>query len=325
VDVVRANAIIAGVNKAGTTSLFVSLSGHRDVAAAAVKETRYFLPARWGRPLEPSSVYDEYFSDARDAKIRLEATPSYFYGGTEVADAMLEVCGDRLRVIVVLREPVSRFWSFFNYQKARLRIPEDMTGDEYLERSDGLDDSDFRDPDNERWFAFRGGCYAEWLPQWQDRFGSRLGLVWFEDLMNEPARVLREVATFLGIDPDGYESLELASENRTTAYRRAGLQRLALQANDRLERFLRRHYGLKERLRAWYYRVNGSQRRERIPSTLRATLADRYIEPNARLREQMSALHHPMPEWLSPHDARTSPAPTPEGPAQLEPQRGSRQ
>jgi hypothetical protein len=122
--------------------------------------------------------------------------------------------------------------------------------------------------------------------------------VWFEELMSEPARVLREVATFLAIDPDGYASLALASENRTTAYRRAGLQRFALRANDRLERFLRRHYGLKEQLRSLYYRVNGSARREQMPEQLRHELAARYAEPNERLREQLVASGRRVPAWL---------------------------
>ena len=49
----RTDAIIAGVNKAGTTSLFVSLSTHPDVAPSSIKETRYFLPARYGQSLPP--------------------------------------------------------------------------------------------------------------------------------------------------------------------------------------------------------------------------------------------------------------------------------
>ncbi|HEY8216365.1 MAG TPA: sulfotransferase domain-containing protein [Acidimicrobiia bacterium] len=304
----RANTIIAGVNKSGTTSLFVSLSGHRDVAAASVKETRYFLPARWGHPLEPPTVYESYFSDAGDRKIRLEATPSYFYGGAAVADAVHAVCGDDVRILVVLREPVSRFWSFFNYQKARLRIPAGMTGEAYLEHADSLSDADFADPANEAWFAFGGGCYADWLPAWHERFGARLELVWFEQLMSDPARVLGEVAAFLGIDPSGYTSLDLASENRTTAYRRAGLQRIALRANDRFERFLRRHYALKERMRAIYYRVNGSRRRDRLPHALRATLEARYVEPNERLHRQLAATGRAGPVWLVDQEAGTQAA-----------------
>ena len=39
-------AIIAGVNKAGTTSLFVSLRRIPTSRRRPMKETRYFLPAR---------------------------------------------------------------------------------------------------------------------------------------------------------------------------------------------------------------------------------------------------------------------------------------
>lgn len=284
----RANAVIAGVNKAGTTSLFVSLSSHPEVAAAAVKETRYFLPARWGEPLEPVGVYEAAFAAApTTAAVRIEATPSYFYGGMPVIEAMRSVCGEDLRVMVVLREPVARFWSFFTFQKARLRIPDDLGVEDYVAHADTLTEHDFHLADNERWFAFRGGCYADWLPAWHAAFGARLNVVFFEDLMARPDGVLRSTADFLGIDPDAFPSTSLASENRTTGYRRAGLQRVALAFNDRFERFLRRHYGLKERLRSAYYRLNGSARREQLPPAARAMLVERYTEPNARLARQL--------------------------------------
>jgi hypothetical protein len=168
--------------------------------------------------------------------------------------------------------------------------------------ADRLSDADFRDPENERWFAFRGGCYADWLDAWHEAFGDRLFVVWFEELMSDTPRVLTDVARFLEIDPGGYTSTDLASENRTTGYRRAGLQRLALGTNDRFERFLRRHYGLKERLRSLYYRVNGSARRDRMPDDLRRELTARYVEPNQRLRDQLAQQGRPCPSWL---DAET--------------------
>jgi len=294
----RANAIIAGVNKAGTTSLFVSLSAHPDVAPAAVKETRYFLPARWGRELAPVADYEMQFAGAGDRPVRLEATPSYFYGGSDVIDPMQQVCGDDLRVMLVLREPVARFWSFFSYQKSRLRVEESMPVGDYLAHADALSDADFRDPDNECWFAFRGGCYADWLGEWQQRFGNRLAIVWFEELMSRPAEVLHDVAGFLEIDPAAYPTTELASENRTTAYKRAGLQRFALGFNDRFERFLRRHYGLKERLRSVYYRFNGSRAEDRLPDDVKAELARRYEEPNRRLAALLETTDVALAPWL---------------------------
>jgi len=266
--VTGANTIIAGVNKAGTTSLFVSLQAHPQVATSSVKETRYFLPARYGEPLEPASVYESYFTHAGDRPVRLEATPAYFYGGESLVARMVEVLGSEVRAIVVLREPVSRLVSFFTFQKTRLRIPESMTLVDYLAAADRLSDADF-------------------LPAWVDAFGPRLRVVFFDDLVSRPEIVLQEVATWLGIDPDAFPAPDLSSENRTTGFRFRGFQRVALFANDRLERFLRRHPALKQRLRAAYYRINGRAAREAVPQTVRAELEERYREPNERLAAQL--------------------------------------
>jgi hypothetical protein len=297
--IIGANTIIAGVNKAGTTSLFVSLQAHPEVATSSVKETRYFLPARYGQALEPPSVYESYFAAAGDRPVRLEATPSYFYGGRTLVTRIVEVLGSDVRAIVVLREPVSRLVSFFTFQKTRLRIPEEMTLPEYLAVADRLTDVDFADPANERYFGFRGGCYADHLPAWLDAFGSRLRVLFFEDLVARPETVLQEVAAWLDIDPDAFPAPDLSSENRTTGFRFRGFQRAALFANDRLERLLRRHPALKQRLRAAYYRVNGRAAREAVPESVRAELEERYREPNERLAMQLqNAGITEVPGWV---------------------------
>jgi hypothetical protein len=297
--VVRANTIVAGVNKAGTTSLFVSLSSHPAVAPASVKETRYFLPARYGRPLEPVSVYEGYFAGAGDRPVRLEATPSYFYGGAALADAVLDVCGAP-KVVVVLREPVSRLLSFFSYQKARLRVPEEMTLEEYLAAADAIPPEAFReDPGVEHWFGFLGGCYADDLPAWHERLHDDLRVVFFDDLMREPRTVLGDLATWLGIDPAAFPDGDLSSENRTTGFKSRGFQRVALGVNDRFEKFLRRHYKLKQALRSAYYRVNGRKASGDASAAVRAELDARYREPNARLAAQLTAMGvTQLPGWL---------------------------
>lgn len=292
-----ANAVIAAAEKAGTTSLFRSLSEHPEVAPASVKETRYFQPILYGQQLEPVSVYESYFEGAGDAPIRMEATPRYLYGGRALAETMREVLGPDAKVLMIFREPVTRFASFFEFQKARLRIPADITAEDYLVRSDTMTDADFRDPANHAWLGFRGGCYANWLPDWQAVFGDHLRVVFFERLIDDTEGTLRSVAEFLGIDPDRFPSYELSSENRTTGYRRAGFQKLALGLNDRFERFLRRHYKLKERMRAAYYRLNGRRVKEDVPESVRALLRERYDEPNRRLAPLLVGTR--LPDWLS--------------------------
>jgi hypothetical protein len=307
VAITAANTIIAGVNKAGTTSLFVSLQAHPEVATSSVKETGYFLPARYGQLLEPPSVYESYFAAAGERPVRLEATPAYFYGGEPLVARIAEVLGSDIRAIVVLRQPVSRLVSFFTFQKTRLRIPESMTLGEYLAVADGLSDADFADPENERYFGFRGGCYADYLPAWLDGFGPRLRVLFFDDLVSRPEIVLQEVATWLGIDPDAFPAPDLSSENRTTGFRFRVFQRVALLANDRLETVLRRHPALKQRLRAAYYRINGRVAREVVPQSVRAELEERYREPNLRLAGQLrDAGVTEVPGWVPEAISRTS-------------------
>jgi len=297
----RADAVIAGVNKAGTTSLFVSLSTHPDVAPSAIKETRYFLPARYGQPLEPFSVYEGYFRDAGDGPVHLEATPSYFYGGRLVTGAMQQRLVNP-HAIVVLREPVARAVSFFTYQKIRLRFPADLAIADYLERADKLSAADFTDPDNEKYMAFRGGCYADYLPDWLEAFGTaRLHVVWFEDLVTDEGPVLASVARSLGLDPGRFPDDALSSENRTTGYKSARFQRLALAGNDRLERIFRRHPDVKRKIRALYYRMNGTATRDEVPAAVRDELAARYREPNARLAAQLERAGIALPSWLADH------------------------
>jgi hypothetical protein len=292
-------AVVVGVNKAGTSSLFVSLSTHPEISPSAVKETRYFLPVRYGRPLDPPQVWERSFAAAPGLPVRLEATPSLFYGGADVATCMRDRLQD-LHAIVVLREPVARAISFFNYQKLRLRIPSDMTMAEYLGVADRLGPNQFRDPSNEKYMAFRGGCYADFLPGWLDTLGTpRLHLIDFATLVDDPSRVLRDLAVDLGIDPDAFPGA-LASENRTVGYRHAGLQRLALFGNDRLERVFRRHPAWEVRLRRIYYRFNGTPQDTTVSDEVRADLAWRYAAPNARLAEQLAAAGLPQPAWLTP-------------------------
>jgi hypothetical protein len=292
------DVVIAGVNKAGTTSLFVSLAAHPQVVSSAVKETRFFLPARYGRPVRPVAEYERSFEGADGALARLEATPSYFYGGDAVASAIDETLPGA-RIIVVLREPVARAISFFQYQKTRLRLAPDLTIEDYLVHADSLTDEDFLDPDNECYYAVRGGRYADFLPDWLAHFGTeRLRILTFEELTSGPAVVLADTATWLGLDPVMLPNDALAAENRTMGFKSRRFQRLALGANDRFERLLRKHPTMKRRVRRLYLRLNGQPAGSHISADVRRDLAQRFVEPNARLAAQLTAAGVALPAWL---------------------------
>ena len=138
----------------------------------------------------------------------------------------------------MLREPVSRAISFFAYQKVRLRFPADYPIADYLAAADRSTDADFLDPENEKYMAFRGGCYADFLPAWLDTFGTdRVHVIDFEHLVADQAGTLRparrrgSASTRTRFPADA-----LSSENRTTGFKSKSFQGFALAANDRLEK-----------------------------------------------------------------------------------------
>ena len=199
---------------------------------------------------------------------------------------------------MVLREPVARAISFFEYQKVRLRFPPDLTIEEYLAVADALADADFDDPENEKYMAVRGGRYADWLPDWWEVLGhDAMKIVYFEDLIADGPAVLRDVATWLGLDPTALPT-ELRSENRTTAFKRARLQAIALRVNDGSERLLRRVPRFKRALRSLYFRLNGRRAATAgVSDAVRADLAARFVEPNARLVALLADRGLPLPPW----------------------------
>jgi hypothetical protein len=305
------DVLIAGVNKAGTTSLFVSLSEHPRVAPSAVKETRFFMPVRYGKAIPPPDVYDSYFTVAPGTRVRLEATPSHFYGGEPVARAIDEMLPGA-RIVVVLREPVARTISFFQYQKTRLRIPSDLPIEEYLAHADTLTDADFQDPANERYFAVEGSRYADFLPGWLQVFGSdRLRIIDFDDLTRDPGKVLRDAATWMGVDPLLLPVDALSSENRTMAYKSRRMQRVALSVNDRFERVFRRYPNVKRWMRGAYFKLNGQAPGNRIGDEVRVELAVRFRAPNQVLADQLRAAGFSLPAWVAAADARTAGRPWP--------------
>ena len=294
------NLIVAGVNKAGTTSLYAYLAQHPDIGASAIKETCHFLPLRYGEPMPGLDAYREQFARITDKPVRFESTPGYFYGGRPLIDGLLEAMGDDLRIVLIFREPVSRLVSFFNFKKSTLELPTDLTLADYIERCRAMSADDLRTRENNPWFGLEGGKYADYLPPWIEAFGDRLKVMFTDDLHRDTCGALREVFDFVGVDPTWAERVELTLENRGTDYRFAGAQRAALALNRTGERFWRSHPGIKRSLRWMYYLVNGRKFEAAADEGVMQSLRGFYEPYNTRLADQLQATgYQDLPDWLT--------------------------
>jgi hypothetical protein len=293
------NLLIAGVPKGGTTSLFRYLAQHPDICASQVKELRFFDPVRYGEPVFPLESYAEQFQHWTGERYRMEGTPGYFSGGSPVATAV-SASLDEPRVLISLRDPVERCWSWYRFVRGRARIPKEMTFASYIDRCEELHERGVDGlRENQAFVGLRGGCYDDWYDSWRGLLGDRLHVEFFDDLVEDPARVTRSVLRWLDLDEGPADGFQFAVENRSVQYRSRPVLRAALVVNRRAERFFEQHSDLKRKLRKAYYTVNRPPDDDVLEPAQRERIAAFYAPHNAQLAASLRASHITrLPAWL---------------------------
>ena len=218
---------LIGAAKAGTTSLAQALGAHPAIAELAIKEPGHFCSDLRSSDFSPAYntllAFDEerYFgkpsieqrhiafvssvkhyeklqhdaaSQQSQARYFLDASTAYLY--SERAAAELQASYPAAKVIVVLRNPVSRAYSHYNmarkYGMERRSALEAFTAESRLDRAQwGVDEC-----------YLELGKYADQLERYFNHFDRSQVLVLFhEDLKHQPNQVLERVASFLELAP----------------------------------------------------------------------------------------------------------------------------
>ncbi|BAC90134.1 sulfotransferase domain-containing protein [Gloeobacter violaceus] len=292
------NLVIAGVMKAGTTSLHTYMAQHPEVCASSKKETCYFLPLRYDKPIAPIEQYHFNFKHYSGERYAMEATPGYFDGGRKVAQAIRSTLGPT-RVMIVLREPVERLFSFYHFEKAMFFLDSEIDFDRYIELCVAMPEEQVRIQTNHKFWGVRGGFYTDYLEEWYDVFGDDLRVYFFDELKREPLALLNKIYTWLGIEP--FIPPALTVENKTVNYKNAFLHKAALQWNRKFERFLRSYPFLKDALRRVYFHFNGQPFEERMSQKARTCLQAIYAPYNQRLAALLHRRSYTnLPDWLAP-------------------------
>ena len=225
--------IIGGVYKSATTSLYHYLADHPSVCGSAIKEPRFFLdldypvpsPFRYDAGLD---AYGRYFSMCRCGQLRLESAPFYLYSpGT--AQRIKTALGSAQQMLFVLRDPIARLRSCFRSESASVQFGGSF--DAYVAHwFEELEAA----PDHRDANQIMMGNYSEYLPRYLDVFGQdAVKVVLFEDLVQRPRAILREVSSFAGIAPAFYDTYSFRVHNASLEAAFGGQTRL-LRAFDRL-------------------------------------------------------------------------------------------
>jgi Sulfotransferase domain len=252
----RPNYLVIGAQKAGTTSLHAYLAAHPAVLPASIKEVQYF--SKFYERGE--SWYLAYFPLAargRLARIRNgvppavgEASATYLFHPR--AAERVYAFDPAMKLIVTLRDPVDRAYSHYQMEHRWGREP--LPFEQALER----EAAELR-PELERILADPGydspldcsyvarGRYAEQIERWLEHFPREQLLVLTSDeLLDDPAGVMGQVARFLGIPERQAQSYPLRGVREYTAMApetREHLARMFEPHNRRLEELLGRKLG----------------------------------------------------------------------------------
>ncbi|NJO71288.1 MAG: tetratricopeptide repeat protein [Oscillatoriales cyanobacterium RM1_1_9] len=196
--------IILGTQKGGTTSLYYYLAQHPQIMPSLIKEIEF-----WGSKFNRGLPwYLSHFPPTPQGQKILtgEATPSYF--DTSVVPNRLLNCFPKIKLIVLLRNPVERAISHY-YQWVDLNWelqPLDLAVDTAIEQLQNLNSpigsqvlsQVWNQPDN---YVARG-MYVEFLKKWFSIFpGEQILILKSEDFYQNPAVTLQQVYKFLELPP----------------------------------------------------------------------------------------------------------------------------
>lgn len=174
--------LIIGAAKAGTTTLYESLTLHPAIYMPELKEPCFFSDEdKWSLGIE---WYRSLFAGASSEQFCGEASTNYtrWPHSADAAARIAENCGD-VKLIYMLRHPVDRAYSHYGH---RMRKKVSMTFEEAIRtRGDYLDCSRYM-TQIERYLRFFG----------RDRFH----FVFLEDLRERPADVVSSCVRFLGLE-----------------------------------------------------------------------------------------------------------------------------
>src|SRR5262245_11385740 len=191
----QVNFLIAGVQKAGTSSLYQLLKRHPWVGLSSVKEVHFFdnESIDWSKP--EYDRYHSYFPRRQRAIAYGEATPIYSYWPNALE--RIRAYAPDMKLILLFRDPIARAYSAWSHQRRR--------GRETLPFAEAIRGGQRRTSHDasyvNRHFTYvERGLYGEQLARCIALFPRRNVLTLdCSQLSRDPTGLLERVTSFLGI------------------------------------------------------------------------------------------------------------------------------
>ena len=194
----KVDFLVAGAQKSGTSALDAYLRDHPELCFPRQKELHFFDKDRLfaTEPVDYAR-YHALFDPKPPQRLLGESTPAYLYWPQAVE--RIARYNPRMRFIIVLRNPITRAFSHWNYER---QVHKENLG--FLDALRAYPERQRRMPlRRAKRFAYvdRGYYVGQIRRLWSHFPPEQTVLFKTEALLETPAAVLDRIATFLGIAP----------------------------------------------------------------------------------------------------------------------------
>jgi len=194
------NTFFVGAQKSGTTSVYYTLIKSEEIYFPKAKELHYFdnpsIRSKGKKWLKNRYIEGGKF------KIRADMTPDYLLY-SHIADDIFNTVGGDVKIVIILRNPVDRAYSAYNFYRM-LGVEEADNFEEAIEREDiTISAETYIDWHTPPYYISRG-LYFNQVKRYIDRFGKdNVHIAIFEDLFlnASPAPHWEKLFQFLDISP----------------------------------------------------------------------------------------------------------------------------
>lgn len=257
------NFLIVGTARSGTTALHEYLGKHPDIFMPLQKEPSFFTfyneqPEFTGsknKYITSADAYLDLFKDHSE-KILGESSTPYLYFYKKTIDNIKALVPDyrAVKILIILRDPAERAHSQYMHNRRDLLETESF--------EDALRDEKKRMQENRHFdfFYTDKGYYYEQVKAYMENF-DHVKVVFYNNLENNPERLLNEIYSFLGLDA-ALNKDELKQRNQSGEMKVKWFKKIITTRKNPILNFFRKLMGretkkkLRNRVKAMLLRYN---------------------------------------------------------------------
>lgn len=229
------NALIIGRARSGTTSLYKILEFHPEICFSTIKEIHYFsVDDLYQRGI---NYYHSFFDFSAEKK-QIIGADTYLFIDKEAPKRISEY-NPEMKIIIMLREPVSAAFSGYNYAinngylKSKISFIESVQNEKQI-----LLNSDIATKNN--LCNLYQSMYFEHISFWMNYFSKeQILIIKTDDLKQNPDHVYSQLSDFLNVSKTHF-SKSNRIENKSSKVKSKHVQQFLLNRNTPLRKFLRK-------------------------------------------------------------------------------------